>query len=204
FWDKDMWATFTYDNENLPTSEKQAQSNIKNYIRRLKAYIKKHGLPNLKYIYVTEYIEDSNKGGRVHHHIVMNFKDRDIAEKMWNKGNRKQTRRLQPDENGLEGLARYILKEGKDTETRKHSKSYFTSKGLEKPKETKSDYKITKRKVSNIAKDENGAKAIFETMNKGYKFNDLNVKYSEYVSGIYMYARMKKAPVKNNKKKRRN
>ena len=194
FTKKDIWGTFTYDETHFPEDEKEAQKNIRNYIRRLKGYCKKNDLPDLKYIYVTEYINDEKKGQRVHHHIVMNFPDRDIAEKYWNRGSRTQTRRLQPDDYGLEGLARYITKESKDTAVRKSSKKYATSLNLEKPKETIADHKVTKKRAASIARDPNSAKEIFEKQNQGYIFNDLEVKYSKYVSGVYLYVRMRKAP----------
>ena len=102
-----IWGTFTYSNDRLPSSEEQAKKDMQNYIRRLKRYIARNDLDDLKYIYVTEYSE----GSRVHHHIVMSFNNRDVAEKLWKNGGRTQTRRLQPDDYGLEGMARYITKQ---------------------------------------------------------------------------------------------
>jgi hypothetical protein len=69
----------------------------------------------------------------------MNFRDRDTAESIWDRG-RKQTRRLQPDDYGLEGLARYVTK-GPASET--NGKKYTCSKNLDKPKITISDTKMT-------------------------------------------------------------
>ena len=184
---EDIWATFTYNNENLPKDPIQAKKDMQNYIRRLKRHIKKHNLTDLKYIYVTEYEEDEKKGKkRVHHHIVMNFRDRDIAEKMWHKGGRTHSRRLQPDDYGLEGLARYIIKDPKS------SKRYTTSRNLDKPKITIADSRMTKRKAEKIARDQNVASYIFEKLYKGYTFKDISVYYSDFVSGAYMYVRMKK------------
>ncbi len=201
FTNNDIWATFTYDNEHLPETEAEAQKNIQNYIRRLQAYIKKNGLPELKYIYVTEYSEDEKKGKkRVHHHIIMNFGDRDTAEKIWNKGGRTHSRRLQPDDYGLEGLARYITKDkntskgDNGTDSPKTSKRYATSLNLYKPWEhaTISDTKMTKRRAMGIALDQNTAGGIFEKMYKGYSFKDIDIKYSDFVSGVYLYVRMRK------------
>ncbi len=191
FTKKDIWATFTYDKDNLPIDEKQAKKDMENYIRRLRDYIKKNNLPELKYIYVTEYKEDGEEK-RVHHHIVMNFADRDKAEEMWQKGGRTHTRRLQPDDYGLEGLARYISKEVKEKKEKKHSKSYCTSKNLIQPKETKSDHKVTKRKVMKIVDNENIACETFEKIYEGYKYNDIEIKLSEYVDGAYLYVRMRR------------
>ncbi|MCL2350590.1 MAG: hypothetical protein FWC67_03810, partial [Defluviitaleaceae bacterium] len=110
----DLWATLTYDDAHLPADDAAAQRDIQNYIRRLRAFGKKQGgAQELKYIYVTE-----RGKGRVHHHIIMNFADREAAERLWGKGARGQTRRIAPDDFGLEGLANYITKE----KGQKHSK----------------------------------------------------------------------------------
>lgn len=186
FISEDIWATFTYDNENLPDNPEQAKKDMQNYIRRLNRHIKKNNLPTLKYIYVTEYEEDEKKGKkRVHHHIIMNYRDRNTAEEMWDKGGRTNARRLQPDDYGLEGLARYITKDPKN------SKRYTTSRNLEKPKITIADSKMTKRKAEKIANDPNLASGIFQKLYEGYIFKDINIKYSDFVSGAYLYVRMR-------------
>ncbi len=195
FTEEDIWASFTYDNEHLPDNPEQAKKDMQNYIRRLNRYVKKNNLPALKYIYVTEYEEDEKKGKkRVHHHIVMNFRDRDIAEKNWDKGGRTHSRRLQPDDYGLEGLARYITKDPKS------SKRYSTSRNLEKPKITIADSKMTRRKAEKIAFNPNSAGDIFQKLYEGYLFKDINIKYSDFVSGAYLYVRMRQID-KSKKKK---
>lgn len=197
FTKEDIWATFTYDNEYLPDDSDQAKKDMQNYIRRLSRHIKRNDLPDIKYIYVTEYEEDEKKGKkRVHHHIVMNFRDRDIAEEVWDKGGRTHSRRLQPDDYGLEGLARYITKDPKS------SKRYSTSRNLDKPDITIANSKMTKRKAEKIARDPNLASDIFQNLYEGYTFKDIDIKYSEFVSGAYLYVRMrqKDKPPKKRKK----
>ena len=176
-----IWGTFTYSNDRLPNSEDQAKKDIQNYIRRLKRYIAKEELEPLKYIYVTE----CSEGKRVHHHIVMNFNNRDIAEKLWKNGGRTQTRRLQPDDYGLEGMARYITKQKKD------SKRYACSRNLKQPKVYEAYSKFTKRRAEKIASDPNSTKVLFEKMYPKYIFKDIDIKYSDFVSGCYIYARMR-------------
>lgn len=186
FVSEDIWATFTYDKEHLPDDPAQAKKDMQNYIRRINRYVKKNDLPALKYIYVTEYEEDEKKGKkRVHHHIIMNFRDRDTAEEIWDKGGRTNARRLQPDDYGLEGLARYITKDPKS------SKRYTTSRNLEKPKITIADSKMTKRKAEKIARDNNLASDIFQKLYEGYIFKDIDIKYSDFISGAYLYIRMR-------------
>ncbi|PYG88478.1 hypothetical protein LY28_01327 [Ruminiclostridium sufflavum DSM 19573] len=199
FTNEDIWATFTYDNEHLPGSAEQAKKDMQNYIRRLNRYVRKNKLPALKYIYVTEYEEDEKKGKkRVHHHIIMNFRGRDTAEEIWDKGGRTQTRRLQPDDYGLEGMARYITKDPKN------SKRYTTSRNLKKySKLTIADNKMTKREAEKIAKNQNIASDIFEKLYEGYIFNDIDIKYSKFVSGAYLYVRMRQRDRPQKRKENR-
>ena len=204
FTDKDIWVTLTYDPAHLPADEKEAQKHIQNYIRRLRAFIKKNGLPDLKYIYVTETMTEDGEVGRVHHHIIMNFSDRDMAESIWDKGGRNQARRLVPDDFGLEGLARYISKEKNDTASRKYSKRYGYSQNLDKPLESERKNIIGKRKAAAIAADQDSARGIFEdlaqkALKQGYIFLDMEVRYSRYVSGVYLYVRMREAPKKKKR-----
>ncbi|MBN2796219.1 MAG: hypothetical protein JXR88_12485 [Clostridia bacterium] len=196
FTKEDMWATFTYDADHLPEDENQAKKDMQNYIRRLKRIVKKESLEDLKYIYVTEYEFDPEKGKkRVHHHIVMNFRNRDLAEEIWDKGGRTHARRLQPDDYGLEGMARYITKDPKN------SKRYTTSRNLKKPTITVADSKMTKRRAEKIAVNENAAPEIFEKWYQGYQFNDIEVKLSEFISGTYLYVRMRKSKIEKRKNK---
>ncbi|MEK4425142.1 rolling circle replication-associated protein [Solibacillus sp. FSL K6-1523] len=188
FTKRDIWITLTYKDGRLPADLEQAKKDMQNYIRRLKRHIKKYDLPELKYVYVTEYQDaDNKKEKRVHHHMICNFADRDIAEELWNGGGRTQTRRLQPDDFGLEGLARYIAKEKSESTI----KRYTPSRNLQQPKITIADSKVTRRRAEKIATEENMAQEIFEKLYAGYSFKDMEVKYSNYVAGAYIYVRMK-------------
>ena len=196
FTQKDIWITLTYQDRKLPVDLDQAKKDMTNYIRRLKRYVKKNKLPELKYVYVTEYRDaDSKRKKRVHHHMIVNIPDRDAAEELWNGGGRTQTRRLQPDDFGFEGLARYISKDKGETTI----KRYTPSRNLQQPKITVADSKITRRRAEKIATDENIANEIFEKLYKGYQFKDMEVKYSPYVAGAYIYVRMKHIPHKQRK-----
>ena len=185
FTEEDIMATLTY--EGSPPDEKQARKDIQNYIRRIREFRRKNGLPELKYIYVIEFETEGNSKKRIHHHILMNSMDRDVVEKLWNKGYA-NSKRLQPNEFGLEGTARYITKDPKGT------KRWCASRNLVDPKVTIADHKITKRQAGKIAKNPNDAQAVFEKMYDGYLFNDIQVKYSNFVSGAYLYTRMRAAP----------
>lgn len=184
----DIELTLTYAGEHVPDLE-GARRDMQNYIRRVKRYRKAHGLPELKYVYVIEYQGEDGAPKRVHHHVIMSGMDRDAAEKLWGKG-RANSARLQPDENGLEGLARYITK----TLPRfKSEKRWVCSKNLIEPTVTAADKKISRRKAARLAHDADAyGKDLFEHLYPGYLFNEVEIKTSAYVAGVYIYAKMRR------------
>lgn len=187
FTDGDVWATFTYNEDKLPKSRTAAERELTKYIRRLKYYAEKHGLPPLKYVYWTEYNDDPKKDKiRIHHHIVTNFRNRDVMEDLWRNGGRNRTRRLYADENEYEGMTRYCMKDPKG------AKRYVASKNLKKPQITVADHKFTRRKVNRIYNGDTDPRQTFETLYKGYKMTSIYGKTSEYVSGAYLYVKMHK------------
>ncbi len=101
FTKEDIWETLTYDNKHLPKDMKGAKHCLQNYLRRIAYWMKKKGLGELKYLYAIEYIDDGEEV-RIHQHVVMNFPDRDVAEKLWKGGGRTQTqgRRRTPPQRG--------------------------------------------------------------------------------------------------------
>lgn len=203
----DVWATFGYDDDNLPTSPEQAQRDIVNYLRRIKRKHKKEGFPPLRYIYVTEWSEGGEDAEeiRVHHHVILSGDlDRDILEKEWHGGAYPQARRLQPKDCGITGLAYYIAGKGK-----KCKRVWAYSKNLKMPIPSVADKKITKRQAEKIAIDRNTAPAFFEKIFKGYTFQDterdLQIKHSDFVAGAYIYAQMRRTtPPPRRKPKKKN
>ena len=199
---RDMWATWTYAEGRLPADQDQAKRDMQNFIRRLKRWLKKQEQYEnfeLKYIYVTEFDNTEGKKVRIHHHMITNFPDRDVAEELWNNGGIVQTRRLQPNDFGLEGLVRYITKD----KSKNPTKRYTVSRNLKEPKITIADSKMTRKRAERIATEEVCAQELFEKMYKGYKFNDIEIKYSEFVSGAYLYVRMKRIDNSVKRKLRR-
>lgn len=183
----DLMVTLTYADNHLP-KEDEAKRDIENYIRRLKRRRTKEGLPELKYLYVIEYVNDPSvsKKIRVHHHIIINKMDRNIAESVWKKG-RTDSMRLQPDDFGLTGIAKYVAK------GLLQGRRWSYSKNLKKPIITKNRTTLTKRRVEKIAKRPDEYQEFFESVYKGkYEYKDCETLYSDRASGFYLYARMKK------------
>lgn len=101
---------------------------------------------------------------------------------------------------GLEALARYMTKEPNG------GKRWAASKNLVEPKITEADTKISRRKVEQMAEDfEAKPAAIFAALFPEYSFNECAVRYSDFVAGAYIYAKLhrKAAPPQKQKKKRR-
>lgn len=188
FMGEDLCITLTYKAGFVP-DEEQARRDIRNYLRRVRQWRRKNGLPELKYVYVIEYGGGDGRRKRVHHHVIMSGMDRDVAEALWQGRGWANARRLQPDDYGLEALARYMTKEPNG------GKRWAASKNLVDPKITEADTKISKRKVEQMAADfEAAPAAIFGKLFPDYSFNDCEVRYSAYVAGAYIYARMCRRP----------
>ena len=82
----DLWGTFGWDNERMPTTLDDAFREVDNWIGRVNYHGKKAGLPLLKYMYTIEETEgDPAKGEpptKYHVHIVMDgLHDRDTLER---------------------------------------------------------------------------------------------------------------------------
>ncbi|GEQ22253.1 hypothetical protein CBU02nite_27590 [Clostridium butyricum] len=180
----DLFIELSYDGDFVP-DEIRARKDIKNYIERLRRYRRKHGLPELKYIYSIGFGESEGKKIRIHHHIIINKMDRDIAEKLWGMG-RANSKRLQPDSGTgwFEEASKYIAKQGK--------RRWAGSKNLKKPKVTTNRTRLTKRKVEKLVKEVNSFKEKFEGIYQNCDYRDTKIFYSDIVSGFYIYTRMKR------------
>ncbi|MEY9975275.1 hypothetical protein [Lysinibacillus sp. RC79] len=183
----DLYMTITYDSHNVPEDHAQAKKDMQNYIRRLKNWLKKqeqYADFELKYIYTTEHTRNGEKV-RAHHHMVTNFPDREMAEFLWNRG-RASSDRLDSRGESFKPLGTYLVKERGP----KTMKSYTPSRNLKKPKVTVSDTKLTRRRAAKIATEEINAQEIFEKIYKNYQFKNMNVSFSDYVSGAYIQVEM--------------
>lgn len=187
FDNKDLALHLTFDEKHIPKTEEEAKKEEVNFLRRVKRYRKKHGLEELKYISVLEYVEgkpgDKRTKKRVHLHMVLSGMDRDEIEKLWGKG-RANADRLQPDESGFEALARYISKDPKG------KKRYSRSKNLKEPDISINDFKWSKRKVEEISRCPED-RDQFEKLYPGYTFTDCSVQVNEINAAHYIEIKMR-------------
>ncbi len=184
FTDQDIWGTFTYREADKPRSWEEARKDMQAFIRRLNYRRKKMGLPNARYVYVTEL----SPKGRYHHHFVTDGDvPMDLVESLWTKGERNELRRLERDENGLSGMAHYMTKESKG------KKRWMASKGLKRPEIKVTHYKIKPQEVREMTLDEDRLRAKCEKLfgPAGYVWTDGKT-FANSVNGYtYLYGRMR-------------
>lgn len=190
------------DAQQLPESFDDVMRHKDNFIRRVKRALKRMGGDpgELKYIWVIEGGKetpdtDPNHLPRKYHmHMVISHPliksrviSRDAIEEMWGHG---MTRcdPVQPDNNGLSRLGRYLTKQ------RKHNRRWSGSRNLKQPTVTVSDRKMSLRKSERIAADVRAnAAEIFGKLYPGYALAEMpTIKYSEYIGGAYIYARLRR------------
>ena len=194
----DYYATYGWDDEHMPASTEEAERDVRNFFKRLNYHRKRKGLGNARYMYILAVDEYT----RPHVHILLQADgmDRDEVENLWIKCSRKTTRRIAPDENYLiTGLATYIARNPRGT------KRWRCSKGLVRPKPTKSYTKFRRRRVERMVRDHDTLGRERENAYPGYRVLDAEVKDTGVKAAFYIYARMARreaAPKKGGKRKR--
>lgn len=193
----DHLVTCTYAQDCRPTDLSAAKRDMCNYVARIKRAYRKAGLPEPRYVYVTEMTNSNRWGVRYHHHMVLSGGlSRAEVESLWTKKHGIcNTKSAQRQKEGLTGWAKYIAKqvcgEAKaDLYETKHR--WSASKGLKVPQPTSADKKISRRRVEKIAQDIKHdpelAKRHMEACYAGYEVLELQCKTSEWVRGAYVYA----------------
>lgn len=143
----DLWIRLSY--ENKPDFE-TAVKEFKKFLRRVRDYRKKKGLPPLKYIGITETEDEAGEPVRIHHHIVMQDMDVYDLKALWPLG-WVDVRWLYPH-NDYSRLANYITK----TMRKAHAKRWSQSRNLERPTV---EYQVVKRSPA-LLKPPKGYRAV--------------------------------------------
>lgn len=190
----DTWLTGTFSDDKLPKSLDEARRYVLNYLRRVKYKAKKEGWPEVKAIYVIELFDIDGLPVRCHAHIVINVADRDLLEELWRGGERTQTRRLQPDDFGLTGMALYVTKAKADERNKRRKRNaYGYTTNLYKPDSKDnvivSDNKITKRMARKMATNHAYAEQVFKRLYPKLRLLDIAVYHNELIDGFYITAR---------------
>lgn len=196
FSNEDIWLTLTYEDGQEPRDMKEAIKNIVNYIRRINYKRGRLGLPNVKYLYVTEHNPEDKI--RWHHHILIDgMMDRDLCEKTWKKGKRPQSRRLEEDKYGLVGMANYITKE---KHRARNERRWNCSKGLRqfrvrkvrsKQKGGCGRYVQISKYVETFVRDRAAMEAELKAWYPDYDLLESNIYYNGVNNMFYITARMR-------------
>lgn len=201
FTNRDIWITLTFDDAHLPPDGDidVAIKIIQKYFKRINYRRRKLGLKNAKYVYVIEYSPEA--AIRWHYHIVMDGDmDMDLVEKCWKQGSRNEVRRLQKDENGLSGLANYIVKEKHRI---KSEKRWSSSKGnlidpdirvvhSKQPEKGKGSYRKIEKFVRDMIKNQDSIEDQMRKWYPDYDFTNAAVYFNDFNGMFYIHARMRK------------
>lgn len=199
---KDVFVTFTCDDNHLVTSIDEGFEMADRAVRRLKYRYKKAGVP-LKAILKVEikkakdsrsrYLRtaDGRQLYRPHLHIVMNkgVPIRTLV-KAWDLGRDKRVEDLRWEPEGFLKLAAYLCKD-----TKEGRRKWNSTTNLAKPPPPKTRYSDKaggKRRVSEVALNENLQREYFEQILPGYSFVQNETSRNEYNSGVYLHARLYK------------
>lgn len=124
---RDLFATLTYRDGNLPANRKEAKKLLRAFLRKLREIRRRRGA-ELKYIYVTE---DGHGDGRIHHHVIINGTGEDVEElrSLWSHGDIVDVEYI--GKHDFDGWAVYMSKEAGD---RPNGAQMWTgSRNLKKP-----------------------------------------------------------------------
>lgn len=194
-----------WEESGFPMNDDDTRRIMKNFIARIRRLIKRKGgnPADFKYIYVIETTKEPRDSdfnalpARYHYHMVISslgiLTPEDLAS-LWGYGYTK-AEPLDFRFNGLEGLSKYITKQ------RRFTRRWARSKNLQEPDVRVSSRKVSRRRAAQIAADvQANAREIFEKIYPGYALEEAEVKYSDFVAGAYIYARLRK---RNDEKQRR-
>ena len=202
----DLILTCEYPPGRQPADAEEAARDMRNFLRRVKTMRKRRGLPEMKYIYVTEETRSQKYGLRYHHHVILSGDGvtREEVEARWiaRKAGYCNTRLAQPSEKHLTGFAHYLTMDkagrtieadGKNPQRRAGKRRWNGSQNLRQPGETVADKKISVRKAGQIAEaTRENAREIFARLYPDCELLDIEVKRSRWVAGVYVYAQMRR------------
>ena len=176
---RDLYLTLRFYKD---MTEEEADRYVNNFIRRLKYYCKKHGLPERKYVGA---LECGKLGKRWHLHLVLNEIDFKVLIKLWGQGPaRIYVEELYAD-GGFKDLAHYLRK---DVTGKKRLKQ---SRNLIKPTE-----RVTKIGKKKLREFECG---VAPDAPKGFYMSDFDFKYNDYTGTSAVFVFLSSAPVEVGK-----
>ena len=194
----DFWITLTYAEE--PASIEVAIENMQRFLRNVNAKRKRRGLPNAKYVYITEEISEDGKIVRIRHHLLIdNLLDMGTVMDTWRHGGRNECRKVEKDENGMVGAASYMAKPVADTKHKKHKRRWNSSTNLEQPPQKK-HHQTRTRDINKMIANHDYIKEYMETARtrsgklryEGYIYVGSDVYLNGFNGRYYIRVRMRK------------
>ena len=157
FTEEDLALALSYDRAHMPADEIAAKKIMQRFLRQLRQEYRKLGL-ELKYIWTSE---TGKTTGRIHHHLILSGgMDRDRLEELWGRG-WANSKRLQFGDDGVTGLARYMVK------TQLDYRRYSCSRNLVRPEPVELDGRMDRAEQQRLAEMvEDGT--IYQEMEKIY------------------------------------
>ena len=188
FGEKDVSITLSYDGK--APDPKRVDMDVRNFINRVKRARAKRGLSELKYIYAIggdEMPGAGYSGKRPHVHMILSGGiGRDELEAIWGKGFANADR-LQPRDEGLGGIAVYFTRQKQDRPEKPGVRKWRGSRNLTQPEPRSRDARMPNSRVRRIAHDfRNEAKDVMEKLYPGYVLQDVVVRYSDIIDGVYI------------------
>ncbi|MBO0445586.1 hypothetical protein JZO78_04450 [Enterococcus ureilyticus] len=192
----DLYGTLTYNKAHMPKNVKEANKQIENYIARLR-YKAKKDKKVLKYLYITEFVEDEETGKikNIHHHILIGKElSMDDVVQAWYSGRGKNRKKIginkwdtiDPDSDGLLALANYFSKQKR---WKKGKRRWSCSQNLEIPIKQKNDSKYRRRKIEQCARSNDYGVEYFREKYPNYHITYIEPAYYEE-TGWHFHLRM--------------
>lgn len=188
FGEDDYTLFLSFDDETI-----DARKALQWFIRKCADEHKKNGAA-FRYLYMIERADRDGVPLRQHIHIFVDGElSREWYEDVWrHRYGIANGTRLMPDENGLTGIAKYIHKAPRGE---KRVRRWACSRNLKKPEERRSTRlpngkTLSKRFLYDLVSGKYDAKEVFETVYRGYRFLGMQIRQSEYVSGVYVDIKM--------------
>ena len=180
----------------IPKTWKDANKAIRWLIKKMVQRRTELNAGELKYLYIYESADKDGNPVRGHFHIFVNAGiPCEEIEDMWaSRYGIANGTRMKDTPYGLTGFAKYILKAPREVKNRR---KWAGSRNLEQPDVIRSSRmpngkRLTRKLIDDMAAGRIDLKEFFERAYPGYQFIDATPKTSEYVSGVYLYFRMKR------------
>lgn len=194
----DFAVELTFNRHNLPGSPEELAKEVANYLRRVKYAMGPEGA-ELKFMYALSEKGKDGRKVRPHVHMLVAGVSREILASKWGKGY-VNIDDLQPDENGIEGKARYIAKQADAG-----AKRWVGSRNLQKPEVITSDKAVTSSEADRMHRYPEDREFFEKKYNRGkndhWTFTECTSSIIDYDGSYYISIKLRKEEKQNEKRR---